>query len=166
MTRFSLLIMIVMEFSTQRELLEYLWKNWDDRHLVARMIARGDVYKEDGMYILNIQKKKKDLIDEVNELKERVKELENSEQVNSKNIKEAVTIIQNNDEIEKLKQELHEAKVNCNYYEKLAERRKEMVEWVIHETYVLAKAKLWNKMEEESDFRNAIVQKVKQKMWV
>ena len=42
------------------------------------MIARGDVYKEDGMYILNIQKKKKDLVDEVRELKQKVEMLESN----------------------------------------------------------------------------------------
>lgn len=41
-----------MEFETQRALLEYLGKNPNDRSLVQRMIIRGEVYKENGMYIL------------------------------------------------------------------------------------------------------------------
>lgn len=41
-----------MEFETQRGLLEYLGKNPNDRSLVQRMIMRGDVYRENGMYIL------------------------------------------------------------------------------------------------------------------
>lgn len=36
-----------MGFETQRALLEYLGKNPNDRNLVQRMIAKGDVYKED-----------------------------------------------------------------------------------------------------------------------
>jgi len=35
-----------MEFTTQAELLEHLGKNPNDRSLVQRMIARGEVVKE------------------------------------------------------------------------------------------------------------------------
>lgn len=41
-----------MEFTTQRELLEYLGKNPDDRNLVQRLIIKGDVVRENGMYML------------------------------------------------------------------------------------------------------------------
>ena len=53
--------------------------------------------------------------------------------------------------------ELEEAKIQWEYYENLAERRKRMIELVIHETYVIAKEKLGNKMEEESEFRSSII---------
>lgn len=58
-----------MEFSTKRELLSYLWKNPDDRKLIDRMIARGDVYMEDGMYCL-VEK------EDIHALRERIAELE------------------------------------------------------------------------------------------
>lgn len=41
-----------MEFKTQRELLEYLGKNVNDRKLVSRMISRWEVYKNWWWYIL------------------------------------------------------------------------------------------------------------------
>jgi hypothetical protein len=43
----------------------------------------------------------------------------------------------------------------------LAESRGELMEKVIHETYVIVKAKLWNKMEEESEFRSSIIERAK-----
>ena len=41
-----------MEFTTQRELLEYLGKNPDDRNLVQRLIIKGEVVREWGVYVL------------------------------------------------------------------------------------------------------------------
>lgn len=56
-----------MEFETQRELLEYLWKNVNDRSLVQRLIAQWRVVREWGKYILL---SKEGLIEEVNRLRE------------------------------------------------------------------------------------------------
>ena len=41
-----------MEFRTQRELLEYLGKNENDRNLVQRLIIKGEVVREWDMYVL------------------------------------------------------------------------------------------------------------------
>lgn len=41
-----------MKFQTKKELLRYLWKNEDDRKLVDRMVARGEVRLEWRMYVL------------------------------------------------------------------------------------------------------------------
>lgn len=41
-----------MRFESQRELLEYLNKNPNDRSLIQRMAKRWEVYKEDGWYYL------------------------------------------------------------------------------------------------------------------
>lgn len=38
-------------FQTKKELLRYLWKNEDDRKLVDRMVARGEVRLEWGVYV-------------------------------------------------------------------------------------------------------------------
>ena len=67
-----------MEFRTQRELLEYLGKCPNDRNLVQRMMARGDVHKEDGMYIYIPQVKVKDLYNEIAQLKDKISLLENN----------------------------------------------------------------------------------------
>lgn len=72
---------MIMQFGTKRELLDYLWKNPDDRKLVDRMIKRWEVYKRDGVYYLvdNFKKKPaRDLYDEIRELKERINLLENN----------------------------------------------------------------------------------------
>ena len=41
-----------MEFRTQRELLEYLGKNENDRNLVQRLIIKGEVVRDGDMYVL------------------------------------------------------------------------------------------------------------------
>lgn len=41
-----------MKFQTKKELLRYLWKNEDDRKLVDRMVARGEVRLEWRIYVL------------------------------------------------------------------------------------------------------------------
>jgi hypothetical protein len=99
-----------MEFTTQRELLEYLGKNQNDRKLIQRMMERGEVYKEDGMY--HLIKNKQRLIDEVRELRMKVIELEK---------KVAVSKERNEDmqEYLKMKEDLKEAKIQWEYYENM-----------------------------------------------
>ena len=46
-----------MKFQTKKELLRYLWKNEDDRKLVDRMVARGEVIVENRMYIIEESEK-------------------------------------------------------------------------------------------------------------
>jgi hypothetical protein len=82
------------------------------------------------MYVLNVQQKKKDLVDEVRELREKVAELEAN-----KSVSVNTTVQVNNSDLE-------EAKIQWKHYEKLAESRRELMEKVIHETYVIVKAKL------------------------
>ena len=65
-----------MQFETKKALLEYLGKNPDDRKLVDRMMLRGDVHKEDGMYVYIPQVKVRDLYDEIAQLKEHIHTLE------------------------------------------------------------------------------------------
>lgn len=40
-------------FNTKKDLLRYLWKNEDDRKLVTRMVARGEVRLEWRVYIID-----------------------------------------------------------------------------------------------------------------
>lgn len=46
-----------MKFQTKKELLRYLWKNEDDRKLVDRMVARGEVRLEWRIYVLEEKEK-------------------------------------------------------------------------------------------------------------
>lgn len=62
-----------MEFETQAQLLRYIGKNENDRNLVQRMIAKGEILKENGMYIL-VDKDKKiaELFSEVQKLRDEI----------------------------------------------------------------------------------------------
>lgn len=37
-------------FNTQKELLEFMWKNGEDRGFIQRMLARQEIMKENGRY--------------------------------------------------------------------------------------------------------------------
>lgn len=41
-----------MRFNTKKELLKHLGKNENDRKLIDRLIAKWEVYKENGMYVI------------------------------------------------------------------------------------------------------------------
>ena len=139
-----------MQFRTQRELLEYLGKNPDDRHLVQRLIASWDVYKDGGMYVLNVQQKKKDLVDEVRELRERVAELEAN-----KSVSVNTTVQVNNSDLE-------EAKVNAEYWEKECRRYWRLINNVISVCYRKLKGLLGTKFTmSEEEFKEAVIEEVK-----
>lgn len=97
-----------MGFITKRELLEHIGKNPKDNKLVDRMMRRGEVYMEDGMYYIVES-------EEVIKLKERIKELEKSES-------KPQVIVQEWDTA-KLKKELVEARNDLTFqigeYERL-----------------------------------------------
>lgn len=104
-----------MEFETKRALLAYLGKNPNDNKLVDRLILRGEVVVEEGMYVLV----DKDAI--IEELKERVAELEGK-----------ITLLKESN------WDLEELKVNCDYYKDLYEkeceanerRLKKIFDWI------------------------------------
>lgn len=101
-----------MEFETQAQLLRYLGKNENDRNLVQRMIMRGEVLKENGMYILvDKDKKIEELISEVEKLRD-----------------EIVTIKESN-------WDLDEAKAQWDYYEKLYNDECDLVENIVRKFY-------------------------------
>jgi len=158
-----------MWFETKRALLEYLGKNPKDNKLVDRLILRGEVYVEEGMYYIV------DKDSRIKELEAKIFSLEKEEGKNtwlehsdgdlrfiSKAMGEKVLA---HGEINKLKQELEEAKIQWEYYKERCEKYKKAINLVIHETYVVAKAKLGNKMEEEAEFREAILGKVREQLW-
>lgn len=99
-----------MEFQTKKALLEYLGKNPDDRKLVDRLIAKGKVYKEDGMYVLV---ERGNLLDEVLRLREEVERLKFFSGQNTVAVNTTVQV--NNSELE-------EAKVQWEYWEKECRR--------------------------------------------
>lgn len=62
-----------MEFETQRALLEYAWRNPNDRSLVQRWIAKGIVWRTEE-WMWHLEESRESLLEkEVKELKEKLK---------------------------------------------------------------------------------------------
>lgn len=128
-----------MEFETKRALLAYLGKNPNDNKLVDRLILRGEVVVEEGMYVLV----DKDAI--IEELKERVAELEGK-----------ITLLKGSN------WDLEEAKIQWEYWESQTRRYVDYLEKVISVTYDRVKPMLGNKLEEKSEFREHILEEVRE----
>ena len=112
-----------MQFTTKKELLEYLGKNPDDRKLVDRMILRWEVFREDWMYVLVTDKQS--LIDEVRDLKIKLREFENLKPLTDWEKDYLMKVVWEN---KRLANELKDEKINSEYsqrkYEEvLADRR-------------------------------------------
>lgn len=128
-----------MEFYTQRELLEYLGKNPNDRSLVQRMMIRGEILKRDWVYILL----DKDRI--ITELEREVKELRN----------EIATIKEENWDLE-------EAKIQWEYWEKQAREYSQYCADIVDICYSKIKSAMWSKfMEDKETFKEWIQRMVK-----
>ena len=146
-----------MQFETKRALLEYLGKNPDDRKLVDRMMLRGDVYREDWMYYLI--ENKKDIVEENRELKMEVMKLKQSMSVNAPDREQMSKLILENS---KIKKELAEEKINCEYYRRKYEAEMELKEKIIKRSFNWIKQHVkgadwgdfysWVKEEEELPF--------------
>lgn len=112
-----------MQFTTKKELLEYLGKNPEDRKLVDRMILRWEVFRGDWMYVLVTNKQS--LIDEVRDLKMKLREFENLKPLTDWQKDYLVKVVGEN---KRLTNELKDEKINSEYaqrkYEELlADRR-------------------------------------------
>lgn len=147
-----------MRFETQRQLLEYLGKNVNDRSLIQRMMVRGDIVKDNGMYVL--VENKGNLWEEVLELREKVWKLEETVLGLENDKKDLEGKVYNLTMEWNTSSELAEAKIQREYYEKKAKKYKEAINKVIHVTYSVIKPKLWNKLEDEATFRDWILGQV------
>ena len=142
-------------FQNQKEILEYLGKNPNDRNLIARMIRKGEIKKTDDWYELLPK------VDdgELAELKVKNEELE-------KKVK------RQQDEIEMLKEVLsneqqtdaEEAKIQREYREAKANRYQKAMNLVIRTTYNVIKPKLGNRLEDYDEFRDSILNSVKEQL--
>lgn len=128
-----------MEFATQRELLEYLGKNENDRNLVQRLIIKGEVVKEWGVYVL---------VDK----DARIAELERE-------------VSRLRDEIVAMKEsnwDLEEAKTQWEYWEKEAREYAQYCADVVDICYRKIKAVMWSRfMEDRETFKEGIQRMVK-----
>lgn len=139
-----------MEFQTKKALLEYLGKNPDDRKLVDRLIAKGKVYKEDGMYVLV---ERGNLLDEVLRLREEVERLKFFSGQNTVAVNTTVQV--NNSELE-------EAKVQWEYWEARCRRYGKYMLKVIEIIYNRIKPMLGNKLEPYEEFKEHILEEVRE----
>lgn len=128
-----------MEFTTQRELLEYLGKNENDRNLVQRLIIKGEVIKEWGVYVL-VDKDAR-----IAELEREVSKLR--------------------DEIVAMKEsnwDLEEAKAQLEYWEKEAREYDQYCADVVDICYRKIKAVMWSRFTEDKEtFKEWIQRMVK-----
>ena len=131
-----------MEFETQAQLLRYIGKNENDRNLVQRMIAKGEILKENGMYIL-VDKDKKiaELFSEVQKLRD-----------------EIVTIKGSNWDYE-------EAKTQWEYYQGLSRYNKELLNTVLDIVYNKIKPMLGSRLEWKEDFIDWVMESALERIW-
>ena len=128
-----------MEFRTQRELLEHLGKNENDRNLVQRLIIKGEVVRDGDMYVL------------VNK-DERIAELEREvEKLRS----EIVTMKESN-------WDLTEAKIQWEYWEKEARKYSQYCADIVDVCYRKIKQEMGSRFtEDEETFKEWIQRMVK-----
>lgn len=127
-----------MEFKTQAELLRHLGKNENDRSLVQRMVIRGEILKENGVYFLTNKDER------IQELEEEVKKLRS----------EIATIKASNWDLE-------EAKVQWEYWERTAREYAQYCSDIIDVCYKKVKATSKWFMETYDEFKEWIQRLVK-----
>lgn len=142
-----------MKFKTQKQILEYLGKNPNDRSLIQRMRLRGEVYKEDWVY--NLITNKQSLIDENRELKLKVKELRvYCDTLDSENNNLSIEVEELRKVNEKnLKEGLEEAKIQWEYYQRKYDEEKIDKQERIRKCFLWIKQKVkWADWEEFRDW--------------
>lgn len=136
-----------MWYLDKKGILEHCGKDGKDVRWLDRAMKRGEVIHDVDMGYITV-------VDYIWELEEEIKELKKSE---PKQVVESDSW-----EVEKIREELEEAKVNCDYWEKKCYRYADYLEKVISVTYDRIKPMLWNKLEEKSDFREHILEEVRE----
>ena len=127
-------------FETKKALLAYLGKNENDRKLVDRLILRGEVYMEDGMYYIV----DKDAI--IEDLRREVSELEGK----------IATFKDSNWDLE-------EAKIQWEYWEKGCKRYWRLSLNVIDICYNKFKQLLGSRFQEsKEDFKEWVIEMAKE----
>lgn len=99
-----------MQFRTQEELLRHLWKS-NDRNLIKRLVARGEVWKENWMYCIAWEEEEKP-------------DLKFISKAMGEKVLDHGEIIRLNEELEKYKVWLDQA--NKAYDDLVAEKEKEL----------------------------------------
>ena len=142
-------------FQNQKEILEYLGKNPNDRNLIGRMIRKGEIKKTDDWYELlptTNPTELERLRAENEELSKRVKKQQGEIDM----LKEVLTNEQQTD--------ADEAKIQREYREAKANRYQKAMNLVIKTTYNVIKPKLGNRLEDYDEFRDSILNSVKEQL--
>lgn len=141
-----------MRFNTKKELLKHLGKNENDRKLIDRLIAKWEVYKENGMYVLwrrkDIGESEVDILKEENkklseankELSEANKELREQLRKNATDESGKNTTLSDSDLEKKLKESEDNLEYQMKEYERLERETKAEV-WMYQEC--IRKCYLW-----------------------
>ena len=126
-----------MEFRTQRELLEHLGKNENDRNLVQRLIIKGEVVRDGDMYVL-VNKDER-----IAELEREVEKLRN----------EIVTMKESNGD-------LTEAKIQWEYWEKEARKYSQYCADIVDVCYRKIKSVMGSRFTEDKETFKEWVQRM------
>lgn len=130
-----------MRFRTQEELLRHLGKS-NDRNLIKRLMARGEVWKEDWMYCFGEEEERPEMLTISNGAVQAINEAR----------------------VKLMEQDLKEAKVNAEYWEAECRRYWRLINNVISVCYRKLKGMLGSKFTmSEEEFREWIIEEVK--MW-
>lgn len=147
-----------MRFQTKKELLKHLGKNEDDRKLIDRLIAKWEVYKENGMYVIG--ESEVDILKEENKkLSEANKELKEQLRKNATDESGKNTTLPDTNYEKKLKELESDLDFQMKEYEKLEKQTKEEV-WMYQEC--IRKCYLWAVNEKKikitrPDFRDNVL---------
>ena len=140
-------------FQSKKEVLEYLGKNPNDRRLVDRMIAKGEIEKRDGEYVLfekGADAETEALRKEVEELKKKVAGLELDVEIRDARIEELNQQAEERDE-----NDYHEARVQRLYNADEYEKEKKDKEFRIRKCFQWIKAR--NPKANWEEFRERVM---------
>ena len=135
-------------YETKKALLERLGKNPKDNKLVDRMLLDWRVELREWMYYIV----DKDSI--IHELEEEIKRLKS----------EPKQVVESDSwEVQKLREELEEAKINCDYYKKLANKYWRYCSDIMGICYKKVKSVMWSRYTEtEEEFKEGIANMIKE----
>ena len=159
-----------MRFQTKKELLKHLGKNENDRKLIDRLIAKWEVYKENGMYVIG-ESEVDILKEEIKNLKEQLDRI--SSESDSKQGKNTLqesgkdTTLPDTNYEKRLKELESDLDFQMKEYEKLEKQTKEEV-WMYQEC--IRKCYLWAVNEKKikitrPDFRDNVLKLKKTLPW-
>ena len=136
-----------MWYLDKKGILEHCGKDGKDVRWLDRAMKRGEVIHDVDMGYITV-------VDYIWELEEEIKRLKS----------EPKQVVESDSwEIEKIKEELEEAKVNCDYYKKLANKYWRYCSDIMGICYKKVKSVMWSRYTEtEEEFKEGIANMIKE----